>query len=161
MKLSFHILLTYLILLYSCSSSTDSDDTLDFNNMNIDFYKSGGWINFYTLKIDSTGFIRAYVGDYSSSIAFIDSNSTNLTEDDKQLLTTFFYSFSDFKKLYEPEHYLTDQNYYTIILKNGTLRDTTAVYDPPNCNLPMDLKLIINFMDQKIDDLLFDHTSTK
>lgn len=161
MKLYLLLFVSILILALACSSSTDSDDALDFNNMNIEFYKSGGWINFYTLKIDSTGFIRAYVGDYSSSITFIDSNSTNLTEDEKQLLATFFYSFSNFKKLYEPEYYLTDQNYYTIILKNGTLRDTTAVYDPPHCNLPKDLKRIMNFIDQKIDDLLFDHTSTK
>ncbi|MEJ2544625.1 MAG: hypothetical protein P8Y99_11210 [Calditrichaceae bacterium] len=154
MKFSKYKVLIFLILVFSCSSSTDSDDAFDFNNMNIDFYKSGGWINFYTLKIDSTGYTKAYVGDYLSSLAYLDSNATNLTADEKHLLQVLFNPFADFKKLYEPEHYLTDQNYYTIILKNKTAIDTTSVYDPAHCNLSDDLSQIMNFMENKIDELL-------
>jgi len=163
MRFSQFASIIILVLIISCSTSTDTDEALDFNNMNIEFYKTGGWTNTYTLRIDSTGFVKVYVHYYyySSSIAIKDGDSANLTDEEKNLLSVLFYSFSDFKKFYEPEHSITDQNYYTIILKNGTSLDTTAVYDPPHCNLPKNLNRIISFMNDKIDDLLTDHASAK
>jgi hypothetical protein len=150
----YHLpILPLLILSYACSNSTDSSDAPNFEDINIKYYKSGGWINAFSLTIDSSGFVKVFVNSHSS-LDLIDSNTTIITKEEKQKLSSLFSSFEDFKNYYEPEYYYTDQNYHTIILRNRIKSDTTSVYDPPHCNLPNDLKQIISFMEEKIDELL-------
>ena len=141
------------IIVLGCSASTEPDVNPAFNRLNIEYHKSGGWINAYSLFIDSTGLLKIYVNDYSSSKVYSDSNTTNLTTTEKKNLSNWFSDFNDFEKNYYPEIYSTDQNYYTIILRSGISMDTCSVYDPQHCKLPDDLHRIIGFMDGKIDEL--------
>ena len=153
MKIFQSFILLSFILFTACNTSTDSEDSLNFEDISIEYKKTGGWINNYILEIDSTGFINAYVSS-QSTLELMDSKYTNLTEDEKEELEKLFYSFDNFKHHYQPDHFYTDQNFHTIILKNGTSIETTSVYDPSHCNIPKDLNRIILFMDQKIDELL-------
>ena len=158
MKIYFLHVFVFAILVFACSTSTDFNATLNFNDINITCYKSGGWINPYKLRIENTGLVNVYAGSYSSTTA-TDSNSSYLSGDEKNKICRLFATFNQFKRHYEPDHYLTDQNYFTIILRNKTSIDTTSIYDPSNCNLPEDLIQIINFMEHKLDELLIDHVS--
>lgn len=158
MKIYYLYVFVIAILVVACSAPTDNNETLNFDDINISYFKSGGWINPYSLFIDSTGIIKVYAYSYSS-IAAKDSNTAILSGAEKKDLCRLFVSFNQFKRHYEPDHYLTDQNYFTIILRNKTSIDTTSIYDPSNCNLPEDLIQIINFMEHKLDELLIDHVS--
>ena len=150
----FHLLMMAIsILVVACSNSTDSNDTVNFEDMNIEYNKTGGWINPYSLLIDSSGYIQAYARSHSS-LNLLDSNSTSLTKKEKQTLNELFSSFENFEDYYEPEHYYTDGNMHRIILRIDSSSDTCLVYDPYNCVLPHDLMQIIVFMEQKINDLL-------
>ena len=155
----FKIGMIFLLTL-ACSSSTDSGEKLNFEDLNIEYSKSGGWINHTSLKIDSAGFVKAVI-HFHATWETLDSNTTTLTSTEKKNLCDMFESFKELKNYYEPNHYYTDQDYHVIILKTEAGNDTTSVYDPAHCILPNDLNRILNFMDQKIDDLLFDHTSAK
>lgn len=153
MKFFQLLILALQIFVISCSNSTDSNDTLDFEDMNIEYQKMGGWINSYSLMIDSSGFVQAYVRSHSS-LELLDSNNTSLSKKEKQTLSDLFSSFKNFKDYYEPEHYYTDGNMHRTILHEDLSSDTCLVYDPQNCILPDDLMQIIIFMEQKIDNLL-------
>jgi len=160
MKLYQLLILSLLILILACSNSIDSGEKLNFEDLNIEYSKSGGWINHTSLKIDSAGFVKAVI-HFHATWETLDSNTTTLTSTEKKNLCDMFESFKELKNYYEPNHYYTDQDYHVIILKTEAGNDTTSVYDPAHCILPNDLNRILNFMDQKIDDLLFDHTSAK
>jgi hypothetical protein len=153
MKLYRLLLLTFFIIIFACSSSTDSGEKLNFEDLNIEYIKSGGWINHYILSIDSSGFVEALVR-FHSTWEVSDSNTTVLTQSEKKILSNLFESFKGMKDYYEPDHYITDQNYHTIILRSQAESDTTSVYDPLHCNLPYELDQIISFMENKIDELL-------
>lgn len=153
MKLSRLLLLTFFIFIFACSSSTDSGEQLNFEDLNIKYSKSGGWINHYTLSIDSTGFVEAVV-HFHATWEKLDSNTIVLTSSEKKKLCSIFESFIELNDYYEPDHYYTDQNYHTIILRTEMGSDTTSIYDPPHCNLPYELNQIISFMENKIDELL-------
>ena len=142
-----------LFIVCSCSTSTDSNDTLDFEDINIEYYKVGGWINSFSLTIDSSGLVQAYVRSHSN-LELMDSNGISLSKKEMQTLSELFSSFENFDNYYEPEHYYTDGNIHRIILHENLSSDTCSVYDPQNCILPDDLKQIIDFMEQKIDELL-------
>ena len=153
MKIFQSFILLSFILFTACSTSTDSEDSLNFEDISIEYQKMGGWINSYSLTIDSNGFVQAFVRAHGN-LELMDSNSTSLTKKEKQTLSDLFTSFENYKDYYGPEHYYTDGNIHRIILHKDLHSDTCSVYEPQNCILPDDLKQIIEFMEQKINDLL-------
>lgn len=141
------------IFLISCSASTDSNQSLQFENMNIEYSKVGGWINRYKLNIDEDGLTRCYEITHAS-MDTIDADSVFLNEREKEKLGELFATFQSFNSNYEPAQYYSDGNYHTIILYYEGRSDTVTVYEPRNCIIPKDLKDIITIMEQKLQSVL-------
>lgn len=139
--------------LTSCSTSTESVESLEFEKMSIEYRKSGGWINTFVLSIDGTGLISVHELSHAS-LDTISRGNSNLSAGEKEKMGELFAPFDEYKSYYQPEQYYTDGNSHQIILNYNSVSDTVAVYEPQNSNIPENLKKIIDFLEQKIQTVL-------
>jgi hypothetical protein len=150
MRLPFKLLIITIMLLSIFSGScSDATSPLNFDQMNVVYTKSGGWIQTSKINVTKDGLTLFYkfIGPVDSTV----KDSTYLNQSEKNQLSQMFESFNSYKRYYQPAQYWTDQNYHVIVLNYEGQSDTVSVYDPAHCELPGNLKKIIDFFESKID----------
>lgn len=145
-KKSPTIVFCIVILFISCISPIKEEPDLEFAKMEIHYTKLGGWINTSKLDIYGSGLVNAYHISHAST-EVLDSAKTFLSDEDQKRISSLFRSFSSYDRHYEPDQYVTDQNYHTTILDYEGVSDTVSVYMPHKANIPEGLKQIIEEMD--------------
>jgi len=153
MRIFLLLLVCVIGFLISCSTSTESVESLEFEKMSIEYRKSGGWISTFVLSIDGIGVVRVFELSHAS-LDTIDEGNSNLSTSEKRKLGKLFEPFNDYKSYYQPAQYYTDGNIHQTILTYEGTSDTVAVYEPQNSNIPENLKEIIVILDQKIQTVL-------
>lgn len=145
--ISLVIVLTMLFNIGCKNNPTGTEQELDleFSKMEIHYVKSGGWINTSKLDIYGNGRVDAYEIEHSSRDT-LNSSYIILDEVEKNKLESLFESFSAYESHYEPEVFVTDQDFYTTILAYEDKIDTVTVYMPEQTDMPDGLEEIIHEM---------------
>ena len=136
-----------------CNNSTEPVSTLEFSEMEIHYYISGGWIHTSVLNIYGSGHVYAYQIQHAASDT-LKSASNVLNGSEQKEIAQLFESFSSYKSHYDPEYYWTDQNYHTIIFIYSGEADTVSIYMPGAADLPKGLRNILNKLDYIWDEML-------
>jgi len=126
-------------------TGTEQELDLEFSKMEIHYVKSGGWINTLKLNISGDGRVSAYEIEHASYDT-LNSSYIFIDEEEKNKIESLFESFSDYNSHYEPEIFVTDQEYYTTIFVYEDKVDTVTVYMPEQSDLPDGLEEIIHEM---------------
>lgn len=145
MKKSSLIIFCIVILFISCSSPTKEEPDSEFAKMEIHYTKLGGWINTSKLDIYGSGLVNAYHIRHAGT-EVLDNAKTFLSNEDQKRISFLFRSFSSYDRHYEPDQYVTDQNYHITILDYEGVSDTVSVYMPQEANIPEGLGQIIEEM---------------
>ena len=123
----------------------EHESDLEFSKMEIHYEKYGGWINTSVLDIYGNGRVYAYQIEHASYDT-LNSSYIFIDEEEQNKLENLFESFSAYDSYYEPEVFLTDQDYHvTILIYEGKV-DTVAVYMPEQSDMPDELEEIIHEM---------------
>ena len=132
----------------SCKNNptgTQQELDLEFSEMEIHYVKSGGWINTSVLDIYGDGRVNACEIDHSSYDT-LNSSYIFIDEELQNKLENLFESFSAYESHYEPEIFVTDQEYHTATFVYEDKVDTVTVYIPEQSDMPDGLKEIIHEM---------------
>jgi hypothetical protein len=134
------------LFLFDCNNSTGPNSDLEFSKMEIQYKKSGGWINTSKLYIYGNGLVNAYHIAHAS-LDTIDSTSALLSQNDQRKIVYLFVAFANYDSNYEPNPWYTDGNYHVTIFVYEGKADTVTVYEPNNANIPEGLNKIIQEME--------------
>jgi hypothetical protein len=126
-------------------TGTPQELDLEFSKMEIHYVKSGGWINTSKLDIYGDGRVNAYEIEHASNDT-LNSSYIFIDEEEKDKLENLFGPFSDYDSYYEPEVFVTDQEYCSTIFVYEDKVDTVTVYMPEQSDIPDGLEEIIHEM---------------
>ncbi len=145
-------LIAALLVPVACNDGNGPEPGLQFSRMQIQYTKTGGFINTSRLFIYPNGRLDAHVISQSKADT-LEQGSLVLSDEDRNDLARLFEPFSSFDPYYEPENPVTDQNYHTTILIYEGVPDTVTVYMPDEADIPQGLRNIIDEMESLLDFL--------
>ena len=154
-KIVLILAIVSLLLSISCEQSTEPGEDLNFQKLEIHYSKMGGWIQPTKLDIYGNGLVKANLLNHSNHAA-TDSASKILTKKEQDEIVNLFRSFSEYKRHYEPENWVTDQNTHSIVFINDGIPDTVSVYMPEKADIPLNLMKTILGMESLWASMLED-----
>jgi len=113
---------------FNCASPFNPTANLRFEEIELNFTQSGGWIDTLKLEILNSGLATAYTIAHASP-TILDSASIYLNTNEKNKIINHISSFSSYKKHYEPVEYATDGDFHAIVLLYRSRIDTVTVYN--------------------------------
>lgn len=122
-------------------------EALEFEKMNVQYIRYGGWINRSELIILSSGEASAKVIAHASRNVLKDTSAI-LTVMQREQLANSFSSFTRYERHYHPEKFMTDGNFHQIVLIYDGLADTVSAYMPYQAALPKNLMKLIVDLDE-------------
>ena len=140
------LLLILLILICGCNNFSEPIIEKEFSGTEIQYHKYGGWINTSRMIINDKGKIAAYLIS-QAALDTLKKGFSSLKSSEENELHEKFSSFSDYESNYSPNKWYTDGNYHTVIYMQNGLSDTVSVYEIQNSNIPEELRIIIDCLE--------------